>query len=139
MDAETTPQGAPERLSTSDSVRAWAASFFRYLELKLQLLGLESKEAGIHFLLLVVLFVAAVVLFVIFLIFFAVFLLYLVVKLTGIEWGWSALICGGVVLLLSVASAVMLRFKITKPIFALTRAELQKDRAWLAQTKQNSN
>jgi uncharacterized membrane protein YqjE len=139
MDPDPASRGAPEKISTSDSVRNWVASFFRYLELKLRLLGIESKEAGVHLLILALLFAGTVALFVAFLLLFSVFLLYLVMKLFGIEWGWSALICGGTVLLLSVVSAVVLRFQITKPIFKHTRAELQKDRAWLARTKTNSD
>ncbi len=135
MDAEASAQATPEKLSTSDSVKHWVAAFLRYLELKLRLLGIESKEAGLHLLILILLFSATVALFVAFLLLFSVFLLYLVMRLFGIEWGWSALICGGVVLLLSAVSAVVLRFRITKPIYPLTRAELKKDRSWLARTK----
>ncbi len=135
MDAEASSQAAPEKVSTGDSVKHWVAAFLRYLELKLRLLGIESKEAGFHLLILILLFSATIALFVAFLLLFSVFLLYLVMRLCGVEWGWSALICGGVVLLLSVVSAVVLRFRITKPIYPLTRAELQKDRSWLARTK----
>ena len=43
--------------SSLDSLQDFAASFLRYLELRLQLLGLESRETGIHLLILALLFV----------------------------------------------------------------------------------
>lgn len=126
------PPGAdPERVSTGDSIRAWIASFLRYAELRLRLLGLESKDAGIHLLILAILFASTVALFVGFLLMFAVFLLYLIVTLLHWEWGWGALLCSGVLLLGSVIAAILLRFRIVRPLFSMTLAELQKDREWL--------
>ena len=80
--------------STSDSVKKWVASFLAYLELRLQLLGLESKEAGLHLLVLALLFVGAVVFFAGFLVMLVVFLLYLLTLIFHLGWGWSALACG---------------------------------------------
>src|ERR1700756_1143104 len=34
--------------SAADSIQAWIASFLLYLELRLQLLGLEARQAGLH-------------------------------------------------------------------------------------------
>jgi len=34
--------------SAADSIQIWIASFLRYLELRLELLGLEAREAGVH-------------------------------------------------------------------------------------------
>lgn len=130
------PEGTePERISASESVRNWFAASVHYVELKLQLLGLESKEAGFHVLVLALLFASTVALFGAFFLLFGVFLLYLIMRIFGLEWGWSALICAGILLGLSLVSAIILRLRITKPIFSLTRAELQKDREWLGRTK----
>ena len=59
MDPDAPLGAQASKQSTSDSVRNWVASFLSYLELRLRLLGLESKEAGLHLLVLALLFVGA--------------------------------------------------------------------------------
>jgi uncharacterized membrane protein YqjE len=133
------PLGAAQasKQSTSDSIRNWIASFISYLELRLRLLGLESKEAGLHLLVLALLFVGAVVFFAGFLVLLLVFLLYLIALLFHWEWGWSALACAGLSLLLAVAAGLVLRYRIVKPLFPTTLAEFKRDREWLThKTKQ---
>jgi uncharacterized membrane protein YqjE len=135
-DAPSGPQTSNQ--SASDSVRSWVASFINYLELRLELLGLESKEAGLHLLVLALLFAGTVVFFSGFLVMLTVFLLYLVMLIFHWEWGWSALACGGFLLLSSVATGLILRFRIVKPLFPTTFAEFAKDREWLThKTKKN--
>jgi uncharacterized membrane protein YqjE len=133
------PLGAPaSKRSTSDCVRAWLASFLNYLELRLRLLGLESKEAGLHLLVLALLFVGAIVFFAGFLVMMIVFLLYLLTLLFHWGWGWSALACGGVSLLVAIAAGVILRFRIVKPLFPTTLAEFKRDRQWLTHKTKES-
>jgi uncharacterized membrane protein YqjE len=137
MSSEAPPGAETEPVSTGDSIRDWVASLLRFAELRLRLLGLESKEAGIHLLILGVLFASTVALFVGFLLMFAVFLLYLIVTLLHWDWGWGALLCSGILLLGSVIAAIILRFRIVRPLFSLTLAELQKDREWLKTKTRN--
>jgi uncharacterized membrane protein YqjE len=131
MDSDAPLGAQTSNQSASDSVRNWVASFIAYLELRLRLLGLESKEAGFHLLVLALLFAGTVVFFAGFLVMLTVFLLYLVMLIFHWEWGWSALACGGFLLLISIAAAVILRFRIVRPLFPTTLAELEKDREWL--------
>jgi len=131
MDSDAPLGAQTSNQSASDSVRKWVASFIAYLELRLRLLGLESKEAGFHLLVLALLFAGTVVFFAGFLVMLTVFLLYLVMLIFHWEWGWSALACGGFLLLISIAAAVILRFRIVRPLFPTTLAELEKDREWL--------
>ena len=49
--------------SSLDFLQDFAASFLRYLELRLQLLELESRETGIDLLILALLFVSVLVCF----------------------------------------------------------------------------
>jgi uncharacterized membrane protein YqjE len=49
--------------SLLDSLQDFVASFLRYLELRLQLLGLESRETGFHLLILALLFVSVLICF----------------------------------------------------------------------------
>src|SRR5258705_13794405 len=95
-----------------DSMRDLVAFLVRYLELRLQLLGLESRETGFHLLILALLFVSVLVCFGGFVVMLVVFLLYLMMLILHWEWGWSALALGGVLLLISIGLAIIFRFKI---------------------------
>src|SRR6202162_6682148 len=131
MDLDAPLGAQASKQSTSDSVRNWVSSFLNYLELRLRLLGLESKEAGLHLLVLALLFVGAIVFFAGFLVMMIVFLLYLLTLLFHWGWGWSALACGGVSLLAAIVAGVIPRFRICKPLLPNTLAEVQRGRQWL--------
>jgi uncharacterized membrane protein YqjE len=132
------PVGADsEHSSTGDSVKYWVAAFLRYLELRVQLLGLEAKEAGFHLLIIGLLVTGVLALFAGFLVMFAIFLLYLIVTLLHWEWGWGALLCAGILLTGSLVAAIILRYRVLRPIFRMTLEELQKDREWLRTTTRN--
>jgi uncharacterized membrane protein YqjE len=138
MDPDAPLGAQASKQSTSDSVRNWIASFISYLELRLKLLGLESKEAGLHLLVLALLFVGAVVFFAGFLVMLVVFLLYLLTLIFHWGWGWSALACGGLSLLLAIAAGVIFRYRIVKPFFPTTLAEFKRDREWLTHKTKES-
>ena len=63
--------------SLLDSIQDLVAFFVRYLELRLQLFGLESREAGFQLLILALLFVSVLICFGGSVIMSVVFLLYL--------------------------------------------------------------
>src|SRR5438105_11610078 len=128
MDSDAPLGAEASKQSASDSVRNWLASLLGYLELRLRLLGLESKEAGLHLLVLALLFVSTVVFFAGFLAMVLVFLLYLLTLIFHWEWGWSALACGGVSLLVAIVAGAILRFRVVKPLFPTTLAEFKRDR-----------
>ena len=138
MSSDAPVGAASEHSSTADSIKHWVAAFLHYLELRLQLLGLECKEAGLHLLVIGLLVTAILVLFGGFLVMFAVFLLYLIITLLHWEWGWGALLCAGALLLGSVVAAIILRYRVGRPIFRMTLDELQKDREWLRTTTRNA-
>jgi uncharacterized membrane protein YqjE len=138
MDSDAPVGVQASKQSASDSVRNWVAAFIRYLELRLRLLGLESKETGLHLLVLAVLFVSTIVFFAGTLVMLIVFLLFLMMLILHWDWGWCALACAVLLLLVSVFSAVILRFRIVRPIFPLTLAEFKKDREWLSHKTKNS-
>ena len=121
-----------------DSIRDSVAFFVRYLELRLELFGLESRETAVHLLVLALLLVSTVVCLGGFVIMLIVFLLYLMMLTLHWEWGWSALALAGLLLLISIGMAVIFRFRIAKPFFPATLAEFQKDREWLKYTTKSS-
>src|ERR1700727_758221 len=138
MDPDAALGAQASKQSSSETVRNWIASFLRYLELRLRLVGVESKEAGLHLLVLALLFVGAVVFFAGFLVMLLVFLLYLITILFHWGWGWSALTCGVISLLAAVVAGFVLRYRIVRPLFPTTFAEFKKDREWLThKTKQS--
>ena len=98
--------------SSLDSIQDLVAFFVRYLELRLQLFGLESREAGFHLLILALLFVSVLLCFGGFVIMSVVFLLYLMMLILHWEWGWSALGLAAVLLLFSIGMSVIFRFRI---------------------------
>jgi uncharacterized membrane protein YqjE len=134
MDSEAPVGTETPKWDAGESLRNVIASILGYLELRLKLVGLESKEAGIHLLVLALLFVATLVFFAGFLLMMIVFLLFLLMLLFHWAWGWSALACGGVALVSCLITAVVLRFKIVQPIYQATLSELRKEREWLSRT-----
>jgi uncharacterized membrane protein YqjE len=132
MDSDVPVGVQSSRRSVSDSVRDWIAAAIRYLELRLRLIGLESKETGIHLLILAILFVATIVSFAGALVMLVVFLLFLMMLILHWDWGWCALTCAVVLLLISTVAALTLRYRIVRPIFTVTLAEFKKDREWLS-------
>jgi len=70
-EAETT------RVSAGSPIREWLASALKFLELKLHLLGFESREAAVHLAILAALIASSIVMLVGALVFLAVFLLLL--------------------------------------------------------------
>ena len=138
MDSDAPVGVQTSKQSLSDSVRNWIAAFIHYFELRLRLIGLESKETGIHLLVLALLFVGTIVFFAGALVMLVVFLLFLMMQVLHWDWGWCALACAVFLLLISLSSAVVLRFRIVRPIFPMTIAELKKDREWLSHKTRNS-
>ena len=127
MDSDVPVGSSPSISDAADSVRRWIASLVLYIELRVRLLALESKEGALHLLVLAALFVSALVLFAGFLAMLIVFLLYLLMLIFHWEWGWSALVCAAVLLVLSIITATIFRFQIVKPLFVSTFAEFEKE------------
>ena len=119
-------------------VRQFVQASIQYSSARMRLARLESKEAGIHAIKVLVLIAATIgtALFAwFFLCFFAV--AWMAVRFG--DWSWAALVMAGAhVVLLLILSAVLKKMSAT-PLFPLTTEELKKDREWLetqTQTKQ---
>jgi uncharacterized membrane protein YqjE len=117
--------------SAADSIQAWIASFLLYLELRLQLLGLEARQAGLHLLMISLLLVSMLVCFAGCLLLLIVFLLYLMMLILHWALGWCALALAAVLFFTSIVIGIIFRFRLTKALFPVTLAEFQKDRQWL--------
>jgi uncharacterized membrane protein YqjE len=138
MDSDAPIGVQDSKQSASDSIRNWLAAFIRYFELRVGLIGLESKEAGVHLLVLALLFAGTLVCFVGALVMLVVFLLFIMTLILRWEWGWCALATAAVLLLIGIVTATIFRFRIVRPIFTVTLAEFKKDREWLSQKTKSS-
>jgi len=111
------------KISIGQSLQGWLGLLIEYFELRIRLLGLESKEAGLHVLGLALLLVSALTLFAGFLAMLVVFFLYLLTLLFGWSWGWSALTLGAALLILSIITMIIFRSRIAMPLFRASFAE----------------
>jgi uncharacterized membrane protein YqjE len=117
------------------AVASWASILLDYVDLKANLLAVESKEAVSHFIALLVMVAVLVVLVLCSVLMYGAFLLYLIALLLHLPWGWSALICGGLLTVAGVVVFFLLRARLRKPVFQLTIKDLAKDREWLTRVK----
>jgi uncharacterized membrane protein YqjE len=135
MEAE---QSSFQRVMEGRPVASWASIFLDYFDLKARLLAVESKEAGGHFIGLLVLLGIMLVLTLCSVFMYGAFLLYLVALLFHLAWGWSALVCAVVLTLCSLLAFLLLRMRLRKPVFQMSLKDLEKDKEWLTQSKTNA-
>jgi len=119
--------------SAADSIQIWVASFLRYLQLRLELLGLEAREAGVHLLIISLLLVGTLICFAGFFILLIVSLLYFMTLILHWPWGWCALLLAAGLFVIGIVTGIIFRSRLRKPLFPVTLAEFQKDRQWLKQ------
>jgi len=119
--------------SAADSIQIWVASFLRYLQLRLELLGLEAREAGVHLLIISLLLVGTLICFAGFFILLIVSLLYFMTLILHWPWGWCALLLAAGLFVIGIVTGIIFRSRLRKPLFSVTLAELQKDCQWLKQ------
>ena len=77
MDCDASHGVQASEVALGDSIRSSVASFLSYLELRLKLLGLETRETGLHLLVLALLLVSTITFLAGFIAMLTVFLLYL--------------------------------------------------------------
>jgi uncharacterized membrane protein YqjE len=117
-----------------DHLRELCAAGAEYAQARLALAGMETKEALIHFGIIIALCVGAVAVLVFGYLFFCIALTLLIAQLLGIAPGWVVLalavlhfvVAGG-----AIGIAVM---RLKTSVFEGTLAELKKDQLWLSQT-----
>jgi uncharacterized membrane protein YqjE len=112
---------------------AWLAALLGYLRARLELAGLESREAAIHGAVLLGLVVGALVLLVFGYFFFCFALVFLVAELFDDDKAWIWVTIGMALLHFggAVALGLWAKAKLKKPIFPATLDELRKDQQWL--------
>lgn len=118
-----------------DHLRSFAGTTFEYLGARIELAGLESKEASAHYLKIVALAAAAILAVIFGYIFLWAAIVTIIATLGHVSWMWIMLGCA---ILHLVAAFICLRIALNRlkvPMFSATLNEFKKDREWLSNPK----
>jgi uncharacterized membrane protein YqjE len=111
---------------------ALIAAKLAYLQARLELAGIESREAAIHLAIILGLVIGGLILLVFGYFFFVLAVVFLIALAFG-SGSWIYVLLGAA--LLHILGAVVLvlfaRVKLGVPLFPLTLQELRKDQEWL--------
>ena len=109
------------------------AANLAYLKARLELAGLESRDAAIHLAIILGLVIGGLILLVFGYFFFILALVFLIALAFGGGSAWIYVLLGAAFLHLVGAALLVLfaRVKLGVPLFPLTLEELRKDQEWL--------
>jgi uncharacterized membrane protein YqjE len=109
------------------------AAFSAYLRARLQLAGLEAKEAALHYGILVGLLIFGLILLIFGYFFFCFGLIFAIAALIGTKHAWIWVTFGMALLHLAAAGAavVLAKVRLSTPMFTATLEEFRKDQEWL--------
>lgn len=110
------------------------AALAAYVQARLALAGIEAKEAGIHFGIIIALFAGAMSLLVFGYLFLCIALTLIIAQLLGISPGWVVLALALLHFAVAAGSIFIAVMRLRTSVFAATLAELKKDQTWLSQT-----
>jgi uncharacterized membrane protein YqjE len=112
---------------------ALLAANLGYLKARLELAGLEGKEAAIHLAVILGLAIGALVLVVFGYFFLVISLAFLIARAFGDGSAWPWVLGAAALVHLLIAGVLLLiaRLRLGTPLFPLTLEELQKDQEWL--------
>jgi uncharacterized membrane protein YqjE len=131
--AEPTEPGAnpPPDAGVVEYLRAFLASASSYLEARVQLAGIESKEAFSHYLRVLALagIALAGVLFGYTLLCISIALI--LARLGGVQVMWVILALAGAHFLVALICGYLVANRVSAPMFRSTLSEFRKDREWL--------
>jgi len=135
---------APERYPEGNAgfighFSALLAAILSYFHARMQLAGMESKEAALHYMMLIVWAGAALVLLFFGYIFFVIGLVFAIAWLfrDPSKWVWVLLAFGIGHFIVAIFCVLVARAKIFVPMFRDTLSELKKDQLWLTRQTQN--
>ena len=111
----------------------WLGTLLAYARVRLQLAGMEGREAAVHYGMLCALAAAGLIFVVFGYLFFCLALVFLIARMLGDENAWIWVSFGMAVLHVAAGAGAFfwIKLKITKPMFAATFDELRKDQEWL--------
>ncbi len=117
------------------------AAVVGYLQARLTLAGMESKEAAIHYAMLVAWVVCGIVLCAFGYVFFVIGLVFAIAWFfeDPSKWIWVMLGVGVLHFAVAIFCVLMARSKIFVPMFRDTLSELKKDQLWLSRLNEKPN
>lgn len=118
-------------------LRTFAASSVAYIQARLQLAGLESKEAAAHYFKILLWLLAGLFGLVFGYVFFWIVSVFLLAGLLHVSWTWILLAAGAAHFALAGVAGWIVRAKCARPTFAATISEFKKDQTWLNTPKPN--
>ena len=110
---------------------ALVSALAEFFESRFALFAQESKVAAVQLLILAGCLVFALLLCVLGYVFLITGAVVGLAHLAGISWPWIALAAAAVHFIIALVLLLVVRSRITKPLFRTTLAELKKDREWL--------
>lgn len=132
MPASTTEATAQAKVGLFGHLSALLAAKLAYLKARLELAGIEGKEAAVHLGIIVGLAVVALVLVIFGYFFFVLFLVFLVgLAFGGNAWVWVMLGAAVVHFIIAAVLLLVAKTRLGVPLFPLTLEELKKDQEWL--------
>ena len=115
----------------SEHLRNLAASLAGYFQARLQLAGLESKEAAAHYLKILLWLAAGIAAVAFGYVFFCCALVFILAHVLGVSWIWIMLGLGLAHFAAALACGMIIRNKFPQPVFESTIHEFKKDQEWL--------
>ena len=119
---------------------ALLAANLAYLRARLELAGIEAREATVHYGIILALAIGALIVLVFGYLFLVIALVFLVAALLGTAHAWIWVLLGAALLHLLGAGILgwIAKVKLAEPMFTDSLNELKKDQEWLKTTaKQN--
>lgn len=114
-----------------DNALGLLSAIVEFFEIRFALFAQESKYAALHLLILAVCVIAALALCVMGYVFLIVSAVVGIAHLLGISWPVVALVVALMHFIVAAVLLLVVRNRITKPMFRDTVDELRKDREWL--------
>ncbi len=125
-------RGSGEQPGLLHSIRLLIGSFVGYSSARLELLGLESREAAANYVRALLLAVIALLGIVFGYLFLVLSLAFLVQAWTGWNWVSVTTVFGITHLLGTVVCALGIKRRVSQPALTETLAEFRKDQDWLS-------
>jgi len=119
------------RAGLLENLLALVSAVVDFFESRFALLAQESKVAAVQVLILVGCLIFALLLSALGYVFLITGAVVGLAHLAGISWPWIALAAAAVHFTIALVLLLVVRSRITKPLFRTTLAELKKDREWL--------
>jgi uncharacterized membrane protein YqjE len=112
--------------------REFLASLADYLRARLQLTGVESKEAFVHYFKLLVWLVIGLLVAVFGYLFLCIGAVVLIARLLNVAWPWVMVVTALLHFGAAAACAFIAKARLAEPMFQATLQEFHRDKQWLS-------